>query len=134
MAEHRHMWRVWQRSMDPERFVFIDEVGAAMKMVRHYGWGRLSERVVAAAPHGHWRTTKFVAGLRSTGLVAPLLLDRPLNGPAILAYVEQLLARTLRRGDGQAAGKPRLSRMAVLSRKPSSVFGGAPPLPIHSPV
>ncbi len=63
-------------------------------MVRRYGWALRSERLVTAAPHGHWRTTTFVAGLRSTGLVAPLVLDGPMNGPAFLAYVEQFLAPT----------------------------------------
>ena len=93
------MWRVWQRFMDPERFVFIDETGAATNMVRRYGWAPRSERLVTAAPHGHWRTTTFVAGLRSTGLVAPLVLDGPMNGSAFLAYVEQFLAPTLTPGD-----------------------------------
>ena len=31
--------------------------------------------MVAAVPHDHWRTTTFVAGLRQTGIVAPLVLD-----------------------------------------------------------
>lgn len=93
------MWRVWQRFMDPECFVFIDETGASTNMVRRYGWAPRGERLVQAAPHGRWRTTTFVAGLRSTGLVAPLVLDGPMNGPAFLAYVEQFLAPTLRRGD-----------------------------------
>ena len=99
MVEHRRMWRVWQRFMDPERFVFIDETGASTNMVRRYGWAPRGERLVQATPHGHWRTTTFVAGLRSTGLVAPLVLDGPISGPAFLAYVEQFLAPTLRRGD-----------------------------------
>jgi transposase len=85
--------------MDPERFVFIDETGASTNMVRRYGWAPCGERLVAAAPHGHWRTTTFVAGLRSTGLVAPLVLDGPMNGPAFLAYIEQFLAPALRPGD-----------------------------------
>lgn len=68
-------------------------------MVRRYGWAPRNERLVTAAPHGHWCTTTFVAGLRSTGLVAPLVLDGPMNGSAFLAYVEQFLAPTLRRGD-----------------------------------
>ena len=88
--------------MDPERFVFIDETVARTNMIRRYGWaakGPRSERLVAAAPHGHWRTTTFVAGLRSTGLVAPLVLDGPMNGSAFPAYVQQFLAPTLRSGD-----------------------------------
>ena len=85
--------------MDPERFVFIDETGASTNMIRRYGWAPRSERLIAAAPHGHWRTTTFVAGLRSTGVVAPLVLDGPMNGSAFLAYVQQFLAPTLRSGD-----------------------------------
>jgi len=49
--------------------------------------GPRSERLIAAASHGHWRTTTFFEGLRSTGLVPPLVLDR-LNNSAFLAYVE----------------------------------------------
>ena len=68
-------------------------------MVRRYGWAPRSERLVDAALHGHWRTTTFVAGLRSTGLVAPLVLDGPMIGEAFLAYVEQFLAPGLSPGD-----------------------------------
>ncbi|WP_232480924.1 IS630 family transposase [Roseomonas sp. KE2513] len=99
VAEHRRHWRVWQRYMDPERFVFLDETGAATNMVRRYGWGPRRERLVDAAPHGHWRTTTFIAGLRSTDLVAPLVLDGPMIGDAFLAYVGQFLAPVLSKGD-----------------------------------
>ncbi len=85
--------------MDPAAFVFIDETGASTKMVRHYGWGPRGERLVDVAPHGHWRTTTFVAGLRSTGLVAPMVLDGPMTSEAFQAYVGQVLAPALSHGD-----------------------------------
>ena len=85
--------------MDPECFVFIDETGAATNMVRRHGWALRGERLITAAPHGHWRSTTFVAGLRSTGLVAPLVLDGPMDGPAFLAYVQQFLVPALKPGD-----------------------------------
>ena len=85
--------------MDPERFVFLDETGAATNMIRRYGWGPRGERLVDATPHGHWRTTTFIAGLRSTGLVAPLVLDGPMTGEAFLAYVGQFLTPILSKGD-----------------------------------
>ena len=50
-------------------------------------------------PHGHWRTTTFVAGLRLSGIGAPMLIDGPMNGEAFLAYVRRVLAPTLRPGD-----------------------------------
>lgn len=55
--------------------------------------------MLASAPFGHWKTTTFVAGLRRSGIVAPMVLDGPMNGPAFLAYVTQVLAPTLSPGD-----------------------------------
>jgi transposase len=99
VARHRRSWRVWQRYMDPARFVFLDETGASTDMVRRYGWAPRGERLVDAAPHGHWRTTTFVAGLRQSGLVAPFVLDGPMTGAAFRAYVERVLAPALAPGD-----------------------------------
>jgi transposase len=39
------------------------------------------------------------AGLRQSGVIAPLVLDGPMTGPAFKAYVEQLLAPALSPGD-----------------------------------
>jgi len=83
----------------PERYVFINEMGANTKMARLYGWGLKSERVVSAVPHGHWKTTTFVGALRTTGLTAPMVIDGPMNGEWFLAYVEQQLIPTLHPGD-----------------------------------
>jgi transposase len=57
------------------------------------------ERLRAAIPHGHWKTTTFIGRLRLDGLVAPLVLDGPMNAAACEAYVEQFLAPTLAPGD-----------------------------------
>ena len=99
MARHRERWRVWQGYMDPERFVFLDETGATTAMTRRSGWGVRGERLVDAVPAGHWKTTTFVAGLRGTGVIAPLVLDGPMTGEWFRAYVEQMLAPALHPGD-----------------------------------
>src|SRR4051812_49719137 len=62
VARHRRRWRVWQRYMDADRFVFLDETGATTAMTRLSGWGPKGERLVDAAPYGHWKTTTVVAG------------------------------------------------------------------------
>lgn len=85
--------------MDPHAFVFLDETGATTNMARRYGWGPRGERLVDAAPHGHWKTTTFLAGLRSTGIIAPLVLDGPMTGEAFLSYIRQFLAPELKPGD-----------------------------------
>ncbi|WP_166298805.1 IS630 family transposase [Bradyrhizobium sp. 2S1] len=95
----REEWFEGQIDLDPERLVFIDETSANTKMARLYGRSPRGERCRAAIPHGHWKTTTFTAGLRSDGLIAPLVLDGPMDGDAFLAYVEQLLAPSLQPGD-----------------------------------
>lgn len=59
----------------------------------------MGERVRAGVPYGHWKTTTFIAALRTDGLVAPCVLDGPINHDAFEAYIEQLLAPVLRQGD-----------------------------------
>ena len=68
-------------------------------MARTRGRAAKGERLRVAIPHAHWKTTTVVAGLRSTGLVAPMALDGPINGAAFLAYVEQVLVPELKAGD-----------------------------------
>ena len=68
-------------------------------MARMYGRARKGERCRAPVPHGHWKTTTFVGGLTLAGVVAPMTLDGAMSGAAFLAYVSQVLAPTLRRGD-----------------------------------
>jgi transposase len=68
-------------------------------MARRCGRSRKGERLRAGIPHGHWKTTTFVAGLRLTGMVAPLVLDGPINREAFHAYVNQVLVPELTSGD-----------------------------------
>ena len=64
--------------MDPEHFVILDETEATTSMTRLSGWGIRGKRLVDAAPAGHWKTTTFVAGLRCTGIIVPLVPDGPM--------------------------------------------------------
>jgi transposase len=88
-----------QMGLDPRKLVFIDETSASTNMTRRYGRGTRGERLVCKIPHGHWKTSTFIAALRHNRVTAPLLLDGAMNGQSFLAYVEQILAPTLKRGD-----------------------------------
>jgi transposase len=79
--------------------VFIDETGATTKMARLRGRSPRGERCRAAVPHGHWKTTTLVAGLRVDGITAPMVIDGAMNGETFTAYAETLLAPTLSPGD-----------------------------------
>ena len=99
VAAARTKWADNQAKLDPDRWVFIDETGTSTKMARLHGRAPRGERLIGKIPHGHWKTTTFVAGLRSTALTAPCVIDGPMNGNAFLAYVQKVLAPSLKPGD-----------------------------------
>jgi len=78
--------------------VFIDETWASTNMARRHGRCRKSERLRAGVPYGHWKTTTFVAGPRRSGMVAPWVLDGPINGDAFTTYVARVLVPELSPG------------------------------------
>jgi transposase len=79
--------------------IFIDETWASTNMARRYGRAPRGQRLRVGVPHGRWKTTTFVAGLRLSGLVAPFVLDGPINRPAFEAYVAKVLVPELWPGD-----------------------------------
>ena len=113
--------------------MFLDETWATTNMTRRYGRAPRGQRLVAPVPHGHWKTSTFVAGLRTTGLIAPLVVDGAMNGDIFRAYVEQVLAPALAPGDivildNLASHKVTGVRDAIEARGASLVY-----LPPYSP-
>jgi transposase len=68
-------------------------------MAPTHGRCRRGQRLVARVPFGHWKTSTFIAALRWQGMSAPAVFDGPINGRSFTAYVEQILAPSLRPGD-----------------------------------
>lgn len=81
------------------RLVFLDETGTTTKMTRLRGCSRRGTRLKAGAPFGHWATQTFIAGLRCDGLIAPWVIDHPMNRETFDIYVETQLAPSLQPGD-----------------------------------
>jgi transposase len=106
-AVFRTLWL--RRSLRPWMQPFSgseDEASVKTNMTRLGGRSPCGHRLVAAVPHGHWKTSTFVAGLRCDGLTSPLVIGGAMNGEVFLAYIEQILAPTLssdRRDHGQLA-------------------------------
>jgi len=88
-----------QGLFDPARLVFIDETCTNTAMVRLRGRAPRGERLVDYAPQGHWKTITFVGALRQGGMTAPFVIEGAMNGPMFLAYVQQCLVPTLKRGE-----------------------------------
>jgi hypothetical protein len=99
ILKRRQDWFERQIDLDPERLVFIDETWASTKMARSHGRAPKGQRLRMSVPHGHWKTTTFVAGIRTSGLIAPFVLDGPINRDAFEVYVDKVLVPDLRPGD-----------------------------------
>jgi transposase len=102
-------------------------------MARMYGRAPRGERCRAPIPHGHWKTTTFVGGLTTDGIVAPMTIDGAMTGQAFLAYVEQVLVPILKPGDivvldNLPAHKPIAIREAIEAAGAVMLF-----LPPYSP-
>ena len=99
VAAARRHWEETLALHDAGRYVFLDETGVATDLLRRYGRSPRGVRLRDYTPCGHWQTHTVIAALRVDGLHAPAVFDGPLDNPTFLAYVEQVLVPTLRRGD-----------------------------------
>lgn len=99
IVERRQQWLDRLPGLDPARLVYIDETWASTNMTRRRGRAPKGKRLVAGIPHNHWKTTTFIAGLRLTGMVAPMVLDGAIDRDAFQAYVERVLIPDLKPGD-----------------------------------
>lgn len=118
ILKRRQAWFEGQLDLDPNALVFIDETGASTKMARRHGRAPRGQRLRCSVPHGHWKTTTFIGGLRLSGMTAPMVLDGPMTGEWFQAYVEQVLVPTLKPGDivildNLAAHKRAAARQAI---------------------
>ena len=102
-------------------------------MVRHRGRSPRGERLVASVPHGHWKTLTLVAALRVNGLTAPYVIDGAMDGPSFLAYVEQILAPTLRKGDIVFMDNLRTHKIDGVRQAVEAVGAKVRYLPAYSP-
>ena len=89
-------------------------------------------------PPGHLKTTTLIAGLRLDGMVAPMLLDGPINGDWFEAYVARVLAPTLRPGDivimGNLSSHKRASVRATIEARGARLAFLPPYSPDFNPI
>ena len=81
------------------RLIFVDETGTTTKMTRLRGRCAKANRLHSKAPFGHWKTQTLIAGLKCDGLVAPFVIDAPMNRAIFETWVETQLIGVLKPGD-----------------------------------
>ena len=99
MKRKREDWEECRAGLDDEKMVFLDESGINTAMARRYGRLPRHERLVDSAPAGHRQSNTLLAAVRLDGVVAPMVLDGPVNGDVFAHYIEQSLVPELEPGD-----------------------------------
>lgn len=102
-------------------------------MSRRYGRALKGQRCIASVPHGHWKTTTFIAGLRHDKITAPMVLDGPMTGEAFRVYIEDFLCPTLKPGDIVIADNLRSHKVSGIQSAIEGVGATILYLPPYSP-
>jgi len=102
-------------------------------MTRLRGRSPRGQRCVASTPHGHWKVTTFIAALRNTTVMAPMVSDSPMDGALFLAYVREFLCPTLRAGDIVIADNLSSHKVAGVKEAIEAVGATIRYLPPYSP-
>jgi transposase len=99
VRERRQAWHGQLKDVPLDRIVVIDESAASTNMTRLRGRCPVSERLVAAVPHGHWKVLTMIAAMTTRGVLTAVTVDAATDGEVFLHFVTQALVPALRPGD-----------------------------------
>ena len=119
--------------LDAYRLVFVDEMGTNTSLSPLYAWSRRGERAPAKVPRNRGKNTTLLASMSSEGIGPCLAVEGATNKAVFEAYVEGVLAPSLRPGqvvvmDNLSAHKGEEVRELIEARGCELLF-----LPPYSP-
>ena len=130
----RAAWRALVcEALDAGRLVFVDEMGANASLAPLHGWSPRGERAYLSAPRNRGKNTTLLASMSLEGIGSALAVQGGTTKAVFEAYVEQVLAPTLRAGqvvvmDNLSAHKGEEVRELIEERGCEVLF-----LPAYSP-
>ena len=107
MKQKRQDWEECLPGLDLNKLVFFDESGVNTLMARTRGRSLKGKRLVDSAPAGRYTTMTLMSAVRMDGVVAPMLLEGPVNAETFAGYVEECLVPALEPGDILIMDRPR---------------------------
>jgi transposase len=99
VVDARRRFRRCLRSWDVSRLVFIDETGVNIALARAEGRAPRGRRLIDHIPTCRWQNYTVIAGLRTDGVVAPMIFPGALNTEALRAWTTHFLLSELRQDD-----------------------------------
>jgi transposase len=119
--------------VDPERLVFVDEMGVHTSLAPVYGYAPKGERVPLEVPRNRGKNTTLLASITLSGMGQTMTVEGSTDQEVFDAYIEHALAPTLEAGqvvimDNLPAHKPKRVRESIEGRGCELVY-----LPAYSP-
>ena len=129
----RTLWRKRVAELDPERLVFIDECGSNVGLTPLRARAPRGERAFGEAPRNRGKNTTLLTSMTTEGMGPGLAVEGGTTKAVFEAYVERVLAPTLRPGevvvmDNLSAHKSDRTRELIEQRGCELLF-----LPSYSP-
>jgi transposase len=130
----RAAWRVTVAgAVDPCKLVFVDEMGTNTSLFPRYAYSPKGRRAYAQVPRNRGSNTTLLASMSLEGMGPCLAVEGTTSATVFEAYVEQVLAPNLRRGqivvlDNLSAHKSERARELIEERGCQLLY-----LPPYSP-
>jgi hypothetical protein len=95
----RAAWRVTLAgAVDPRKLVFVDEMGTNTSLSPRYAYSPKGRRAYAEVPRNRGANTTLLASMSLEGMGPCLAVEGPTTAAVFEAYVEKVLAPSLRHG------------------------------------
>jgi transposase len=129
----RSLWRMELGRIDPERLVFVDEMGTHTSLAPLYAYAPVGERVFFEVPRNRGKNTTLLTSLHGGGMGPSMAVEGATTARVFETYVERLLAPILKAGqvvvmDNLGAHRPKRVRELIEERGCELIY-----LPPYSP-
>ena len=95
----RAAWRVMvAKKVEPERLVFVDEMGANTSLSILHAWSPAGKRAYCSVPRNRGKNTTLLASMSVEGMGPALAVEGATDREVFEAYLEEVLAPSLRSG------------------------------------
>jgi transposase len=86
-------------SIEPDRFVFVDECSSNTSLAPLCGWARKGERAYQKAPRNWGKNITLLCSIgKERGMGASLVVEGSTDGSVFQTYLQEVLLPTLKRG------------------------------------
>jgi transposase len=119
--------------VEAKRLVFVDEMGTNTSLSPVYAWAKKGQRALCSVPRNRGKNTTVLSSMSVRGMGPSLTVEGATTSAVFEAYVEQVLAPTLRKGqvvvmDNLSAHKGERIRELIEERGCELIY-----LPSYSP-